>query len=78
MQKLLLRAVQGRGIATLLVTHDIDEALFLGDRIFLMSRNPGRLTRTWRIAKVKPRFHLADELTELRLEILAALSKIID
>lgn len=78
MQKLLLQVVQGRGVATLLVTHDIDEALFLADRILLMSRNPGRFTRTWPISNPKPRFHLADELTELRLEILAALSKIID
>jgi NitT/TauT family transport system ATP-binding protein len=78
MQKLLLRVVQSRSIATLLVTHDIDEALFLGDRILLMSRNPGRFAREWRLSKVKPRFHLAGEVTELRLEILAALSEIIE
>ena len=78
MQKLLLRAVQGRRTATLLVTHDIDEALFLGDRIFLMSGNPGRFARNWRLPHTKPRFHMAEELTELRLEILAALSEIID
>ena len=78
MQKLLLRVVQGRRTATLLVTHDIDEALFLGDRIFLMSGNPGRFARNWRLPQAKPRFHMAEELTELRLEILAALSEIID
>jgi NitT/TauT family transport system ATP-binding protein len=78
MQKLLLRAVQSRRVATLLVTHDIEEALFLGDRIFLMSSNPGRFVREWQISKPKPRFHLGEELTDLRLEILAALSDIID
>jgi NitT/TauT family transport system ATP-binding protein len=78
MQKLLLRVVEGRRIATLLVTHDIDEALFLGDRILLMSRNPGRFARDWRLPQAKPRFSRAEELSELRLEILAALSKIID
>jgi NitT/TauT family transport system ATP-binding protein len=78
MQKLLLRVVQGRRTATLLVTHDIDEALFLGDRIFLMRGNPGRFARNWRLPQAKPRFHMAEELTELRFEILAALSEIID
>lgn len=78
MQKLLLRVVQGHRTATLLVTHDIDEALFLGDRIFLMSGNPGRFAKNWRLPQEKPRFHMAEELTELRLEILAALSEIID
>jgi NitT/TauT family transport system ATP-binding protein len=78
MQKLLLRVVEGRRIATLLVTHDIDEALFLGDRILLMSRNPGRFVRDWRLPQAKPRFSRAEELSELRLEILAALSEIID
>jgi NitT/TauT family transport system ATP-binding protein len=78
MQKLLLRLVQGRQMATLLVTHDIDEALFLGDRILLMNGNPGRFARDWQLSQTKPRFHQAQELAELRLEILAALSDIID
>jgi NitT/TauT family transport system ATP-binding protein len=78
MQKLLLRLVQGRQMATLLVTHDIDEALFLGDRILLMSSHPGRFVRDWRLAQPKPRFHQAQALTELRLEILAALSDTMD
>jgi NitT/TauT family transport system ATP-binding protein len=78
MQKLLLRLVQGRRIATLLVTHDIDEALFLADRILLMSSDPGRFARDWRLAHPKPRFHQAQELADLRLEILAALSDIMD
>jgi NitT/TauT family transport system ATP-binding protein len=78
MQKLLLRLVQGRQIATLLVTHDIDEALFLGDRILLMKGDPGRFVRDWRLSQPKPRFHRAQELTELRLEILAALSDLMD
>jgi NitT/TauT family transport system ATP-binding protein len=78
MQKLLLRLVQARRIATLLVTHDIDEALFLGDRILLMSGHPGRFAGDWRLSQAKPRFHRAQELSERRLEILAALSDIMD
>ena len=36
MQKLLLKVVEARRVATLLVTHDIDEALLLADRVLLI------------------------------------------
>jgi NitT/TauT family transport system ATP-binding protein len=78
MQKILLKVVETRGIATLLVTHDIDEALLLADRILLMSRNPGRFVQTWQVSEVKPRFDRATELAQLRLSILAALSQVIE
>jgi NitT/TauT family transport system ATP-binding protein len=78
MQKLLLKVVETRGVATLLVTHDIDEALLLADRILLMSRNPGRFVQAWQVSTVKPRFDRATELTQLRLSILSALSQVID
>jgi NitT/TauT family transport system ATP-binding protein len=78
MQKILLKVVETRGIATLLVTHDIDEALLLADRILLMSRNPGRFVQTWQVSEVKPRFDRATELAQLRSSILTALSQVID
>jgi NitT/TauT family transport system ATP-binding protein len=78
MQKLLLKVVETRGMAALLVTHDIDEALLLADRIILMSRNPGRFVQAWQVPRVKPRFERVTELTQLRPTILAALSRVID
>jgi len=36
-----------RGLTVLIVTHDIDEALALGDRVALMSRDPGTIVQTW-------------------------------
>lgn len=39
----------------LLVTHDIDEAIYLADRIFIMSPNPGRIHRELHIRSTKPR-----------------------
>lgn len=39
----------------LLVTHDIDEAIYLADRIFIMSPNPGRIHRELHIRSAKPR-----------------------
>jgi NitT/TauT family transport system ATP-binding protein len=43
MQELLLEVVAKEKMTVLIVTHDIDEALFLGDRIIFLSRHPGRV-----------------------------------
>jgi NitT/TauT family transport system ATP-binding protein len=39
----LLALVEARKVTTLLVTHDVEEAIALADRIFVLSRHPGRL-----------------------------------
>lgn len=77
MQKLLLQVMQQHHSTVLLVTHDIDEALLLGDRVILMNRHPGRIHREWIISQPKPRFQQAHLLTQLRLEILTELSALI-
>jgi len=49
LQDWLLDIVERRGLTVLLVTHDVDEALYLGDRIGLMSSKPSTITRIWEI-----------------------------
>lgn len=47
LQEWLLGIVRRRGLTVLIVTHDVDEALTLGDRVALMSRDPGAIVQTW-------------------------------
>jgi NitT/TauT family transport system ATP-binding protein len=46
MQDLLLNVVRKERNTVLLVSHDIEEALYLGDVVFFLSRHPGRLKET--------------------------------
>lgn len=43
MQREVRRLQRSSGITMVLVTHDIDEAVYLGDRIVVMSERPGRI-----------------------------------
>ena len=45
MQNLLLRVWEHTHKTVLFVTHDIDEAILLGDRVYVMSPRPGRIKR---------------------------------
>ncbi|MFV0296003.1 MAG: ABC transporter ATP-binding protein [Hyphomicrobiaceae bacterium] len=61
MQQLLLDVWQNLGTTVLFVTHDIDEAILLADRVCIMSARPGRITREIRIELRRPRS--IDDLT---------------
>ena len=55
MQQLLLDVWQSLGTTVLFVTHDIDEAILLSDRICVMSARPGRIVRAIPIELPRPR-----------------------
>ncbi len=45
MQKKLLSYLQNRECVTLLITHSIEEALYLGDKIFILSDKPSKIVK---------------------------------
>ena len=65
-------------LSTLFITHDIDEAILLSDRIYLLTGKPGRITKEIVIEKKKPRgkdFNLTEEFLNYKKEILAHLEE---
>lgn len=55
MQELLLEICQGQRKTVLFITHDIDEAIFLGDVVHVMTARPGRIKRSLAIDLPRPR-----------------------
>ena len=70
MQDEVLQLWQNRRTTTLLVTHDIDEAIYMSDRIVIMTPRPGRIERNLDIPIRRPRERNSDEFLKLRGEIL--------
>ena len=70
MQDEVLHLWEGRRTTMVLVTHDIDEAIYMSDRILMMSQRPGRIERTIAIDLNRPRDRSSPEFLELRSEIL--------
>ena len=74
MQEDLLKIVEGK--TTLFVTHSIEEAVFLADRIIVLSPRPARVLRTVEVNLPKPRDRTSLEFSELKKEIYEVLRKI--
>ncbi len=63
-------------LSTLFITHDIDEAILLSDRIYLLTGKPGTLSKEIVIKEPKPRkkdFHLSENFLQYKREIIAHL-----
>jgi ABC-type nitrate/sulfonate/bicarbonate transport system ATPase subunit len=70
MQDEVLRLWQDRRTTMLLVTHDIDEAIYMSDRIAIMTPRPGRIERIIDVALERPRDRSSAEFLRLRGDIL--------
>ena len=73
MQETLLALVRRLGTAVVLVTHDIDEAVFVADRILLLGGKPASVRKTWSIELAHPREQALEELGKERIEIVKCL-----
>ena len=65
-------------LSTLFVTHDIDEAILLSDRIYLLTGKPGTITKEIVIKESKPRskdFNLTEEFLAYKKSIISHLEE---
>ena len=58
------------GITMFLVTHDVEEAIYLGDRVVIMEPRPGRIKRIVPVPLDRPRNRLDLEFVRIKEEIL--------
>jgi NitT/TauT family transport system ATP-binding protein len=63
LEDLLLRVHRDRGITTLVVTHDIDESVYIGDRVVVLGGTPGRIRADLPVDLPAPR----DQITTRQL-----------
>lgn len=72
MQEWFLEVMDELKMSTIFITHDIDEAILISDRIYIMSGSPASLTKEFKIDRPKPRnqaFTLTEEFLEYKKEI---------
>src|SRR5437762_3823516 len=70
MQDEVLRLWQARRTTMLLVTHDIDEAIYMSDRIVIMTPRPGRIEQIIPVKMSRPRDRSSPDFLGLRSDIL--------
>jgi NitT/TauT family transport system ATP-binding protein len=71
MYHLLLEIWEQTGITILFITHNVDEALILSNRIVLMTSHPGRIRKEFGVAQDYPRTMENSTIQQLRAEIIA-------
>lgn len=73
MHRWYLNVMEQIHLSTVFITHDIDEAILLSDRIYILGGKPGRIVDEICIAEMKPRredFNLTDEFLRYKRRIL--------
>lgn len=69
MQNEVLKIWEQEKTTMILITHDIDEAIFLSDRIFIMGKNPGEIKKEIHVNISRPRSRNSYHFTDIRKEI---------
>jgi len=79
MQELLLRVWESSRSTVLFVTHDIDEAIFLSDRIVVLAARPGRVSEDLAVTLERPRDYASvifeHQYVELKKHILEVIRR---
>jgi NitT/TauT family transport system ATP-binding protein len=74
LQNELLQIWKRTGVTTIFVTHSVEEAVLLADRVLVMSAGPGRIESDFRIDLPRPRDVSSPEFNALRRDIARRLT----
>ena len=69
LQDELLSIVRDRGISVVFITHDLEEAIYLGDEVIALASNPGRILKQVPVDLPRPRNQLATREEPLFLSL---------
>jgi ABC-type nitrate/sulfonate/bicarbonate transport system ATPase subunit len=75
LQRELQRIWEQEGITMILVTHDVEEAVYLGDRVVVMQPRPGRIKRAVDVPLMRPRDRGSYAFTQIKEDVLAEFSE---
>lgn len=75
LQDVLLDIWQKKGTTMILVTHDLDESIYLANRVVIMSPRPGRVSKTISVDLPYPRKKANRSFQELRQQVLGEFEK---
>jgi ABC-type nitrate/sulfonate/bicarbonate transport system ATPase subunit len=70
MRNELLRILQEERHTVMLITHDVEEAIHLADRIMVLSPRPTKIQASFKVGLPHPRKLTSPEVQELRVAIL--------
>ncbi|MBE0469488.1 MAG: ABC transporter ATP-binding protein [Methyloprofundus sp.] len=76
LQQELQRIWQEEGITMIIVTHDVEEAVYLGDRVVVMEPSPGRIKRVIDVGLPRPRERNSYQFSVIRDQIFREFSVI--
>ncbi|MDU7925957.1 MAG: ABC transporter ATP-binding protein, partial [Finegoldia magna] len=74
MQDELIRLWQENKHIMIMVTHDVDEAIYLSNKVVIMEPRPGRIKKILEIEMDYPRNRTSKQFTDYRNEILETLN----
>lgn len=75
MQEEIQRIWEAEKKTMILVTHDIEEAIYLGDRIVILSSRPGRVKQIIDVNLPRPRYRSSGEFVRIKKDIMAEFFK---
>lgn len=76
LQQELQRLWQEAGVTMIMVTHDIEEAVFLADRVVVLDSRPGRIKRIVNVPLAHPRDRTSQRFNQIKQDLMADFSEL--